>query len=192
MINNARTRVGKLEGDRKQQTWSSVKPSDEEGAGKLTQVATYCHRWRVFFKVWGGYPPIRALGGPSMEDNILAIYGRCADFLTALPHAEDRQQNMTDADVMTTALVAMVFCGGNFEPARARRRATQYMPRMLSRGCFNRRWHLIHELFVPRFHDLGETWKELNVESVYVMDRFPVARCDHDRLPRAKLSQQEV
>jgi hypothetical protein len=41
MINNARTRVGKLEGDRKQQTWSSVKPNDEEGAGKLTQVATY-------------------------------------------------------------------------------------------------------------------------------------------------------
>jgi hypothetical protein len=42
-----------------------------------------------------------------MDDNILAIYCLCTDFLKALHHAEDRQQNMTDAEVMTTALVAV-------------------------------------------------------------------------------------
>jgi hypothetical protein len=39
---------------------------------------------------------------------------------------------------------------------------------------------------------LGETWKVLNIESVYVIDSFPVAMCDNYRIPRAKLYQQEV
>ena len=55
-----------------------------------------------------------------MDDHILAIYGVGHDCLTALHHREARQQNMTAAEVMTTALVAMLFCGGNFEHARAR------------------------------------------------------------------------
>ena len=85
-----------------------------------------------------------------MDDQILAIYGLCTDFLTARHHAEDRKQKMTDAEVMTTALVAMVFCGGNFEHARARLGTRQYMPTMLSRGRFNRRLPLIRDgVFCP-------------------------------------------
>ena len=122
-----------------------------------------------------------------MDDKILAMYCLCTDFLTVLHHAEDHQQKMTDAEVMTTALVAMVFCGGNFEHARALLGTSQYMPTMLSRGRFNRRLHQIQDLFVTLFNYLGETWKELHVESVYVLDRFPVAMCDNDRIPRAKL-----
>jgi hypothetical protein len=55
-----------------------------------------------------------------MDDHILAIYCICHDCLTALHHREARQQNMTAAEVMTTALVAMLFCGGTCEHARAR------------------------------------------------------------------------
>jgi hypothetical protein len=99
---------------------------------------------------------------------------------------------MTDAEVMTTALVALVFFGGNVDHARARLGTRQYRPMMLSRGRFNRRLHLIQELCVSLFHDLGETWKELNVESVSGSDSLPVALCDKYRSPRAKLSQQAV
>ena len=127
-----------------------------------------------------------------MDDKILAMYCLCTGFLKALYHAEDGQQKMTDAEVMTTALVAMVFCGGNFEHARALLGTRQYMPTMLSRGRFNRRLHLIQDLFVTLFHYLGETWKELNVESVYVIDSFPVAMCDNYQIPHAKLYQQEI
>jgi hypothetical protein len=55
-----------------------------------------------------------------MDDHILAINCICHDCLKTLHHREARQQNMTAAEVMTTALVAMLFCGGNFEHARAR------------------------------------------------------------------------
>jgi hypothetical protein len=55
-----------------------------------------------------------------MDDHILAIDGVCHDVLKALHQREDRQQKRTAAEVMTTALVAMLFVGGNFEHARAR------------------------------------------------------------------------
>jgi hypothetical protein len=126
-----------------------------------------------------------------MDDKILAIYCLCNDLLKGLHHAEDRQQKMTDAEIMTTALVAMLFFGGNFEHARALLNAGQYMPTMLSRSRFNRRLHQIYDLFATLFDVLGQTWKDLNVESVYIIDSFPVAICDNYRIPRAKVYQQE-
>ena len=86
-----------------------------------------------------------------MDDQILAIYGVCHDFLKALHHREDRQQNMTDAEVMTTALVAMLFCGGNFEHARALLGTGQSIPTMLSRSRVNRRLYQLQHLFVTLF-----------------------------------------
>ena len=86
-----------------------------------------------------------------MDEQILAIYGVCHDCLTALHHWEDHQHKMTDAEVMTTALVAMRFCGGNFEHARALLGTSQYMPTMLSRRRVNRRLSQIQHLFVTLF-----------------------------------------
>jgi hypothetical protein len=86
-----------------------------------------------------------------MDDHILAIYCVCHDFLTALHHREDRQQNMTDAEVMTTALGSMLFCGGNFEQARALLGTGHYIPTMRSRSRLNRRWYQLHPLFVTLF-----------------------------------------
>ena len=54
-----------------------------------------------------------------MDEKILAIYCLCADVLQALGHAERPHQQMSDAEVVTTAVVAMRFLRGNFEAARA-------------------------------------------------------------------------
>jgi hypothetical protein len=54
-----------------------------------------------------------------MDDEILAIYGLSADLLNAIGHAEDPPQQLSDAAVITTGLVAMWFFRGNFEAARA-------------------------------------------------------------------------
>src|SRR5215475_2675669 len=83
---------------------------------------------------------------PPMDDQILAIYCVCHDFLKALHHWEDRQQKMTDAEIMTTALVAMRFFGGNFEHARSLLGTGQYIPMMLSRSRLNRRLSQIQHL----------------------------------------------
>jgi hypothetical protein len=127
-----------------------------------------------------------------MDDQILAIYCVCHDFLKALHHWEDRQQKMTDAEVMTTALVAMLFFGGNFEHARALLGTSQYMPTMLSRSRLNRRLSQIQHLFVTLFDLLGQTWKELNGESIYIIDSFPVEMCDHYRIPHTHIYHHET
>ena len=127
-----------------------------------------------------------------MDDHILAIYGVCHDFLKALHHREDRQQKMTDAEVMTTALVARLFFGGNFEHARALLGTSHDIPTMLSRRRLNRRWYQLQPLFATLFDLLGQMWKELNGESVYIIDRFPVAMCDNYRMPHAHIYHQEA
>jgi hypothetical protein len=94
------------------------------------------------------YPGTRR---PPIDDQILAIYGVGHDCLKALHHREDRHQNMTAAAVMTTALVARLFCGGNVEHARALLGTSPYLPTRLRRSRLNRRLSQIQHLFVTRF-----------------------------------------
>jgi len=122
-----------------------------------------------------------------MDEKILVIYCVCADFLQALGHAEAPQQQMSDAEVITTGLVAMLFFRGNFEAARALLSMPRYVPHMLSRSRLNRRLHRLTDLFLMLFDLLGCTWKQFNTESIYVIDSFPVVVCDNYRIPRAKL-----
>jgi Transposase DDE domain len=126
-----------------------------------------------------------------MDDKILALYCLCADLLNATGHAEDPQQQMSDAEVITTGLVAMLFFRGNFEAARALLSTPRYMPHMLSRSRLNRRLHRLKELFLTLFDLLGYTWTQLNTESVYIIDSFPIVVCDNYRIPRAKLYRHE-
>jgi hypothetical protein len=69
----------------------------------------------------------------------------------AIGHAEDPQQPMSDAEVMTTGLVAMWFFRGHCEAARALLSTPRYVPHRLSRSRVNRRLHRLTALFVRLF-----------------------------------------
>ena len=127
-----------------------------------------------------------------MDDQILAIYCLCDDVLSALDHDEDPQRQMSDAEVMTTAVVAALHFSGNWERARELFHQGSYIPRMLGKSRFNRRLHAIRELFLTVFQVLGELFKQLNTAAVYVIDSFPIAACDNIRIPRARLYQGEA
>jgi hypothetical protein len=127
-----------------------------------------------------------------MDTQIVAVFCLCDDMLKALHHYQDKQCQMTDAEVMTTALVAALHFRGNFELARRLLQEQGYIPRMLSRSRFNRRLHRLADLFLTLFSLLGETWKDLNAKSIYVIDSFPIAACDNYRIPRSKRYQGEV
>jgi len=98
---------------------------------------------------------------------------------------------MTDAEVMTTAIVAALDYGGNLEKARRMLQAEGYIPNMLRKSRFNRRWHRNAHLFLTLFSLLGETWKQLNNNSIYVIDSFPVTVCDNYRIWRCRLYRGE-
>src|SRR5262245_58667100 len=103
-----------------------------------------------------------------MDAKIIAIYFLCDDLLPALRHCEDRQCQMTDAEVLTTAFVAVLYCGGNFQHVRHLLKAHGYMSILLSRSRYNRRLHRITDLFVTLFARLGQAWKALNSASRYI------------------------
>jgi hypothetical protein len=98
---------------------------------------------------------------------------------------------MSDAEVMTTAIIAMLYFKGNFCLASRYLYEYGYIPNMLSRSRFNRRLHRIADLFLTLFLRLGETWKKLNEKSVYLIDSYPIAVCDNYRIKRSKIYQGE-
>lgn len=121
-----------------------------------------------------------------MDSQIVAIFCLCDDVLKGLHHSEDRQCKMSDAEVMTTSIVAALFFAGNMETARLFLKEQGYIPNMLGKSRFNRRQHRIAELFLTVFNLLGTFWKQLNEHSIYVVDSFPVASCDNYRIPRSQ------
>ena len=62
---------------------------------------------------------------------------------------------MSDAEVMTTAIVAALFFSGNLEKSRIFLQEHGYIPKMLEKSRFNRRLHKISELFLVSFQSLG-------------------------------------
>src|SRR5215213_1085926 len=124
-----------------------------------------------------------------MYDRTLAIYCFIDDLLKAMQHREDIRSQFSDSEVITTALVAMLFYGGNFERSRNFQHSSGMMPRMLSRSRLSRRLSRLADLVEMVFHQLGLTLKELNVESRYSLDSFPIAVCDNIRISRCRLAQ---
>ena len=122
-----------------------------------------------------------------MDEKIIATYCLCDDLLQAMHHQEDAQCKMSDAEVMTTALTAACFFRGNLESARAMLKQYSYIPTMLSKSRLSRRLHRLKSMFVTLFNLLGNMWKALNADAVYVIESLPIAVCDNIRIARSKL-----
>ncbi len=127
-----------------------------------------------------------------MTDKVIAIFCIIDDLLMGLNHYEDPQTKMSDAEVMTTAIVASLFFGGNHSTACWFLSDHNYVPYMVSASRFNRRLHRIKPLFLTLFSVLSETFKELNEESVYILDSLPIAVCDNIRISRSRIYQDEM
>ncbi len=126
-----------------------------------------------------------------MIDHTTIIYCIVDDLLKASGHTEDGRAELSDAEVITTALIAARYFGGNIEHSRCFLRETGLMPRMLSRSRLNRRLHRIADLGHTLFYQLGAVLKEASVSSRYLLDSFPVAVCDNIRLSRSRLMRGE-
>ena len=122
-----------------------------------------------------------------MDTQIVVVFCLIDDMLKALNHHEDQQCKMCDAEVMTTAIVAMLYFKGNFCLASQFLYDAGYIPGMLGKSRFNRRLHRIADLFLTLFLRLGESWKKLNERSAYVIDSYPIAVCDNYRIMRSKI-----
>jgi hypothetical protein len=126
-----------------------------------------------------------------MCDSTLAIYCFIDDFLKASGHQEDLRVEVTDAEVITIALAAMLQFGGNFERSRLVLHQLGLIRRLLSRSRFSRRMNRLIDLIYRLFHQLGSVLKDLHWESRYLLDSFPVALCDNIRINRCRIVRDE-
>ncbi len=127
-----------------------------------------------------------------MDEQIMTLFCLIDDLLKAMNHHEDSQCLMSDAEVMTTALIAPIYFGGNWAHARRWLHTPRYMPKMLSKSRFNRRLHRVKSVYLMLFACLSEVWKELNAGCTYSIDTFPIPVCDNIRICRAKIYRSEA
>ena len=126
-----------------------------------------------------------------MDTYIVLVYCLCDDLLKGLNHREDPQCRISDAEVMTIALVAALFLGGNQALSNSMLHEQGYISFHLSRSRFCRRLQRVRKYYEPLFAQLGMYFKQQNAEQVYVIDSMPVAVCDNYRILRCRIYQTE-
>jgi len=127
-----------------------------------------------------------------METQIIVLFCIVDDYLKAIGFCDDMQAKMSTAEVMTIALSAGLFFGGNHEKSRKFFRDHRYMRYMLSKSQFNRRLHAIDSSVWQRLqYILAQTFKQVHNNKQYVVDSFPVAVCHNIRISRCKIYKSE-
>lgn len=126
-----------------------------------------------------------------MLNEIIAIYAITDDLLKAIGHKDDIRREMSDAEIITTALVAAIFFYGNHSKACSYMKDHKLIPQMLEKSRFNRRLHNVSMLINDLFHQVGMILKESSDCTEYLLDSFPVPMCDNIRIFNVKLIKSE-
>lgn len=127
-----------------------------------------------------------------MDTRIIFVYCLCDDLLKTLGHREDPQCRVSDAEILTVALVAALDFGGGFKHAYRFLHQHGYLPVALSASRFVRRLHRCEPLIAPLFHVLASLAHDTNTDSLYLIDSFPLPVCDHIRIRRCRRYRGEA
>lgn len=127
-----------------------------------------------------------------MTEQTVAMYCFIDDFLPFIhPTTPAKGRRLSDAEIITTALVAARFFGGNLTTARHYMQQHWGM-KPLDKSGFTRHLHRLHDTLKTLFLALGQQLKQLNTQARYVIDSFPVAVCDNVRIKRCRLLTGEA
>jgi Transposase DDE domain len=130
--------------------------------------------------------------GVTMETEIIVIFCITDDYLKSINFKDDKQTKMPTAEIMTVAIVAAYYFGGNQEKARIFFYEHGYSKNTLSKSQFNRRLHAIDaDVWECLQKTLAEVFKRENTSQEYVVDSFPVQVCHNIRISRARIYTEE-
>jgi hypothetical protein len=125
-----------------------------------------------------------------MIDRIIAIYCICDDFLKAQNIEHWPNIKMTDAELMTTFILAHTDFYGNIEKARIFLQEHRYIPRMLGKSRLCRRLHEFNESIWQRLITYAATKGSIfGLPNEFIVDSFPVRVCQNIRMHRSRLFQ---
>ena len=122
-----------------------------------------------------------------MDDQVATTYCLTDDFLRSIGHHGPSRRTVSDAEVLTVAVVAARTYKGNSEAAWRFLTEFGYMARRLTRGQFNRRLHAAAPLAERLSETLAEVWKTTGSDKAFAIDSMPVPCCDNAPIRRSKL-----
>lgn len=127
-----------------------------------------------------------------MDIEITAFYCVCDDLLKSLNYQDHSQCRMSAAEVMTAALTAAAFFGGDHEESCNFLKEYRYIPRMISKSRFSRRLAGIPEFVWRGLADwLAAAADSSDSLKIYIVDSFPVPVCRNIRIKRCKIYNEE-
>lgn len=125
-----------------------------------------------------------------MEDFTIAIYCFLDDYLIIKNQKASSKRKLSDAEIITTALIAARYFSGNYAKARHYLREVHKFD-FPDKSNFIRLLNNLSDTISSIFFGIGHSLKELNTSSQYLIDSFPVSVCRNIRIPRCKLLQHK-
>ncbi|MFZ0564672.1 MAG: IS982 family transposase [Chlamydiales bacterium] len=123
-----------------------------------------------------------------MESFAATVYVITDEILKILNIQEDEQALMSNAEVMTFAILAAKYFHGNFKMARYICKKIQLFPFILSNSRLNRRIHAIQwNCWQATFRFLSFIFMQSNENHYFAVDSFPVICCQKNRIDKRKL-----
>jgi len=126
------------------------------------------------------------------EEQVIAIYCFCDDFLKARGHQDWPNVKMSLAEIMLVYIVATRFFYGNIERAYKTIKNQRYISKGLSKGQLNVRLHGVNS---QMWHDLirfcYEQRQVLGLSKEFIIDSFPISVCRNIRISRCRIYEGE-
>ncbi|HUP10600.1 MAG TPA: IS982 family transposase [Niastella sp.] len=126
-----------------------------------------------------------------MKEQTIAIYCFIDDFFHTIGRKDDVHCKISDAEILTTALLSARYFYGNLHSACNYMKDHQGV-KMIDKSGFIRRLHSLQPQLLALFTALGQSLKDLNTNCRYMIDSFPVAVCDNIRIRRSHLLKGEA
>lgn len=123
-----------------------------------------------------------------MNDEIVTIYRIVDDILKAMNFKDDPKAKMSSSEVLTTAIIACLFFGGNFR--KALKLMSLFCSYVLSESRFLRRLKRLNQKLENIFEVTVMLFKSILPETVesYAIDTFPIEVCENIRANRCKVA----
>lgn len=126
-----------------------------------------------------------------MKDFTIAMYCFLDDLLLKIGNKNlDKRRKLSDSQVIATVILAARYFYGN-QSAACGYLQSHHGFQYPDRSNFNRILHSLTDIISDIFFHLGLAMKHLNLNSVYLIDSFPVAVCKNIRIRRSKIIKGE-
>lgn len=125
------------------------------------------------------------------KDKIISIFCLIDDLLKGIEHPEDIRRQVSDSEIILTAIVSSTSFYGNHNSAIKFMKQYGFVPNMLDKSRFNRRLHKVGSLLYKLFEIVSSYFKDFCCEMQYIIDSFPVAVCNNMRIMNCKILKEE-